>query len=114
MGFVRRGVAMPNVGSYSFHPPVFPEKKDFAMNVTSMAKLSVGDTGSFRELSAKRNPDGLALVYVPGLGALLERARQLKGSELSEEESARIAQAATVMAATPQVAKQTIQNRGYE
>ena len=84
------------------------------MNASSIGKLSVGDVGSFRELSAKRNPDGLALVYIPGLAALLERARQLKGSELSEEESARIAELATVMAAPPEVAKETIENRGYE
>ncbi|SHL90760.1 hypothetical protein SAMN05444159_7156 [Bradyrhizobium lablabi] len=84
------------------------------MNASSIEKLSVGDVGSFRELNAKRNPDGLALVYIPGLAALLERARQLKGSELSEEESARIAEHATVMAAPPEVAKETIENRGYE
>ncbi len=77
-------------------------------------KLSVGDVGSFRELSAKRNPGGLVLVYIPRLGALLERARQLKGSDLSKEEAKRIAEHATVMAATPQVAKATIEKRGYE
>ena len=84
------------------------------MNISYIGKLSVGDVGSFRELSAKRNPDGLALVDMPGLAALLERAKQLKGSELSEKESARIAEHATVMAATPEVAKETIANRGHE
>jgi hypothetical protein len=88
-------------------------RKDFAMSA-SIGKFSVGDVGSFGELSAKRNPDGLSLVYVPGLAALLERARQLKGSELSETESARIAEHANVMAVTPEVAKETIENRGYE
>jgi hypothetical protein len=84
------------------------------MNASSIGKLSVGDVGSFAELSAKRNPDGLVLVYIPGLGALLERAKQLKGSELSEQQAARIAEHATVMAAAPEVAKETIENRGYE
>jgi hypothetical protein len=54
------------------------------------------------------------LVCVPGLAALLERARQLKGSELSEAETARIAEHASAMAVTPEVAKKTIADRGYE
>jgi hypothetical protein len=33
---------------------------------------------------------------------------------LSEKELARIAEHATVIAATPEVAKETIENRGYE
>ena len=60
------------------------------MNASSSAgKLSAGDLGSFGELEARSNPDGL---YVPGLAALLERASQLKGSELSDAETARIAE----------------------
>jgi hypothetical protein len=90
------------------------EQEDLAMNAASTGKLCVGDTGSFAELSAKENPDGLKLVYIPGLAALLERAKQLKGSELSEQESARIAAHATVPVATPALAKKTIDNRGYE
>jgi len=84
------------------------------MNASSIGILRPGDAGSFGGLSAKDNPDGLALVYVPGLAALLERAKQLKGSELSEEESARIAEHANVMAVTPEMAKETIESRGYE
>jgi hypothetical protein len=93
---------------------VSKNKKDLAMNASSPGKLSVGDVGSFAELGAKGNPDGLVLVYIPGLAALLERAKQLKGSELSKQESARIAAHANVMAVTPEVAKKTIDNRGYE
>jgi hypothetical protein len=84
------------------------------MNASSVEKLSVGDVGSFGELRAKSNPDGLVLVYTPGLAALLERAEQLKGSELSEDQTARIAEHATVMAVAPEVAKKTIERRGYE
>jgi hypothetical protein len=85
------------------------------MSITFIGKkLSVGDAGSFRELSALRNPDGLVLVYLPGLAALLERARQLKGSGLSESEAARIAEGANVVAARPDVARKTIEDRGYE
>ena len=84
------------------------------MSTPSIGNLCPGDVGSFGELSAKKNPDGLALVYVPGLAALLERAKQLKGSELSEEESARIAEHANVMAVPPAVARQAIEGRGYE
>ena len=84
------------------------------MNASSAEEISFGDVGTFGELSAKRNPDGLVLVYIPGLAALLERAKQLKGSELSETESARIAEHASMMAVTPEMAKETIENRGYE
>ncbi len=71
------------------------------MSASSTGELAIGDVGSFGELSAKSNPDGLALVYIPGLAALLERARQLKGADLSEAEAARIAERAGVMAVTP-------------
>ena len=84
------------------------------MTASPIGKLSVGEVGSFRELSAKENPDGLAVVYIPALAALLERAKQLKGSELSEKGLARIAEHATMIAATPEVAKETIEKRGYE
>jgi len=84
------------------------------MSASSSATLSKADIGTFAELKAKKNPDGLVLVYVPGLAALLERARQLKGSELSEAETARIAEHASAMAVTPEVAKKTIADRGYE
>ncbi len=84
------------------------------MNASFAAKLSAGDIGSFGELKARPNPDGLVLVYVPGLAALRERARQLKGSELSEAETARIAEHASAMAVAPEVAKKTIEDRGYE
>ena len=84
------------------------------MNASSIGKLSLGEVGSFAELSARRNPDGLALVYIPGLAALLERARQLKGCELTAEESARIAAHANVTAVAPEVAKKTVDSRGYE
>jgi hypothetical protein len=62
------------------------------MTASPIGKLSVGDVGRFREPSAKENPDGLAVVYIPALAALLARAKQLKGSELSEKELARIAE----------------------
>jgi hypothetical protein len=88
--------------------------REFAVSAAPVGKLSVGDVGSFGEFSARKNPDGLVLVYVPGLAALLERARQLNGSELSEQQAARIAEHASVMAVTPEVAKETIENRGYE
>ena len=84
------------------------------MSASSAGRLSVGDIGSFGELRARQNPDGLVLVYVPGLAALLERARQLKGSELSEAEAASIAEHASVMAVTAEVAKKTVADRGYE
>ncbi|HLX13962.1 MAG TPA: hypothetical protein VKS24_01990 [Bradyrhizobium sp.] len=84
------------------------------MSATSAEKPSAGDIGSFGEFNTRPNPDGLVLVYVPGLAALLKRASQLKDSELSEAETARIAEHASAMAVAPEVAKKTIQDKGYE
>jgi hypothetical protein len=48
-----------------------------------MNKLKVGDTGTFQELSRLKNIDNLIVSYNPPVEAMLERAAQLKGEELS-------------------------------
>lgn len=76
--------------------------------------LRVGDNGSFEELSRKPNPDNLVLQYVPGIDALLARAAQLKGAELSENQVARIRAGANVMAVPAEMAAALNEKRGYE
>lgn len=75
--------------------------------------LQDGDTASYEELSKKENPNGLILLYIPGLEALFERAIQLKGTDLSNEEKEKIKQRATVIATHPEAAKKVIEKRGY-
>ncbi|MCT7568489.1 hypothetical protein [Aliarcobacter butzleri] len=75
--------------------------------------LQDGDTGSYEELSKEENPNDLMLLYIPGLEALFERALQLKGTDLSNEEKEKIKQRATVIATHPEAAKQVIEKRGY-
>lgn len=79
-----------------------------------MTDLAFGDVGSYEELSLKPNPENLILVYVPGIDALLERAKKLKGADLSPEEESRIRAKATVIASPKEVAEKTIEQRGYE
>lgn len=78
------------------------------------AVLRVGDTGPYAILATKQNPQGLSLVYVPGLMALHGRAAQLKGRPLSEPELKRIADEAEAIAVPGEVAEKTIAERGYK
>jgi len=75
--------------------------------------LENGEVGSYKELSKKENPENLTLLYIPGLEALFERAVQLKGCSLSDEEKEKIRQGATVSATHREVAKEVINKRGY-
>ena len=52
--------------------------------------LEVGETGSFQELSTKVNSENLVISYNPPIEAMLERAKELKGEELSDSEIERI------------------------
>jgi hypothetical protein len=75
--------------------------------------LKVGDTGSFIELNVMDNPNNLELLYIPGVEALLARAEELKGSQVTEHEEQRIRNEAQVIATNKKVAEKTIQERGY-
>lgn len=80
----------------------------------TMSNLAIGEQGPFAELSRRPNPERHALVYVPALAALLERAKQLKGAELSEKQVERIASNATVICMNAVVAEAFLKQRGYE
>lgn len=69
--------------------------------------LEVGDTGSFQELSAKNNLENLVISYIPPIEGMLERAKQLKGEELSDGEIARIRSNAPAVALPDDVHKAT-------
>src|SRR5262245_992260 len=46
-------------------------------STTAMSALHVGDSGAYGELVKRPLPEGLSLVFVPSLAALLMRAQQL-------------------------------------
>ncbi len=82
------------------------------MSEPSDTQLQVGDVGSYESLSGKPNPEELVIIYMPSLAAFIERATELKGSELSESELHRISQVAQAMALPQDVAEKTIADRG--
>lgn len=83
-------------------------------SMSQVVILKVGDTGSYAELAARSNPEGLVLLYNPGISALLARAKSLKGSALTGSEKKRIVESAPVIATPKSVAEATIRQRGYE
>jgi hypothetical protein len=75
-----------------------------------MNKLKVGDTGTFQELSRLKNIDNLIVSYNPPVEAMLERAAQLKGEELSSSERERIRNNAPAIALPKEVHEATFGN----
>lgn len=76
--------------------------------------LTVGQTGSYAELSKLKNPDNLDFLYIPGISALLVRAEELKGEPLTEKQKLNIRNNSQVVVTPTEVAQATIQDRGYE
>jgi hypothetical protein len=75
--------------------------------------LKEGDHGSYGTLSGRPRPDGLAILFVPALSALLTRAEQLKGAALTEEQVLRVRDAAVAVVTRADAAAATIAQRGY-
>ncbi|QNK73350.1 hypothetical protein H7F36_19935 [Variovorax sp. PAMC28562] len=82
--------------------------------MSQVINLKVGDTGSYAELATRVNSEGLVLLHIPGISALLTRAESLKGSALTGIEKNRITDSAPVVATPKSVAEATIRQRGYE
>src|SRR5262245_32513322 len=75
--------------------------------------LSVGATGPYAEIAARRLPVGLVLLFVPRLAATVTRAEQLNGSALNREEVLRIRDQAGVLVSDPGPARAVEERRGY-
>ena len=78
-----------------------------------MTPLKEGDHGPYGTLSGRQLPDGLAILFIPALSALLTRAEELKGAPLTEEQVLRIRDAAVAVVTTADAATATIEQRGY-
>ncbi len=75
--------------------------------------LKEGDHGAYGDLACRALPDGLVLLFIPSLAALLGQAEQLKGGPLTEEQVIRIRDAAQVVATLPSAAAAVEARRGY-
>ena len=92
------------------HPP--GSREDGAVENTGRP-LKEGDHGPYGELAGRTLPDGLAFLFMPSLAALLDRAEQLKGAALTEEQVLRVRDAALVVVTPADVASATEAERGY-
>ena|SRR5262245_33286844 len=75
--------------------------------------LKEGDHGPYGTLSGRPLPDGLAVLFIPSLAALLARAEELKGSPLTEEQVIRVRDAAQAVVTRADAAAATVEQRGY-
>ncbi len=77
-------------------------------------RLTVGETGPYAPLATRPLGDGLVLLFIPSLAALVTRAEQLKGSPLSREELLRIRDNASVVVCESEQVRAVEEQRGYE
>jgi hypothetical protein len=77
------------------------------------AELELGDTGTYAELRLRSNTADHALIFIPSLASLLERAREISGIELSALQSRKIRDAAIVIALPREMAVSGAEERGY-
>jgi hypothetical protein len=76
-------------------------------------RLRHEQSGSFSELSAVPNPEGLVVVHTPSLLSWLQRAEQQKGSALSPAEVQRIRDGAPAIALRPEQVEAMKAERGH-
>jgi hypothetical protein len=75
--------------------------------------LQPGEAGPYAAISRRPNPDRYAIVFIPSLAALLTRAAELKGGDLTREEVLHVRDACQVLV-TDQGSVQAIEERrGY-
>lgn len=75
--------------------------------------LQEGECGPYGEFVGRDLPDGLVLVFMPSLVALLDQAEQLTGAPLTENQVIRVRDAALVVVTQPDPAAAVEQERGY-
>jgi len=77
------------------------------------AAIKVGDVGGWTEISARPNPEGLGVIPIPALSAILLAKEREKGSPLTEAEVLRIRDHAAVMV-LPDKGEPLVERRGYK
>jgi hypothetical protein len=77
-----------------------------------MSTLKFGDSVAYGELVQRPLPEGLALVFVPSLAALLVQAQELNGGALTEAQVLRIRDGSKVMVVGPDQVRAAEEARG--
>lgn len=80
----------------------------------SIPVLEEGDFGSYGSLAGHLLPEGLVVLFVPSLAALLTRAEELKGVPLTEAQVCAIRDGAQVVVSRADVAAEMVAQRGYD
>jgi hypothetical protein len=81
---------------------------------TTTPPLCVGETGAYGELVQRPLPEGLSLVFIPSLAALLTQAQDLNGgAELTERQVLAIRDGSSVMVGHNEVVRSVEEGRGY-
>jgi hypothetical protein len=75
--------------------------------------LREGEGGPYGRLAGRPLPDGLVVVFMPSLVALLAGAERIKGDPLTEGQVLRIRDAAQAVVTSPGPAAAVEQERGY-
>jgi hypothetical protein len=83
------------------------------MSDNARRPLECGETGTYAEMILRSLPEGTLLVFVPSLAALLTRAEQLKGAELTRKEVFRIRDHCNVIVTASRTARAMEEQRGY-
>ena len=78
-----------------------------------MSALHPGETGDYSALAKRPLPEGLTLVFVPSLAALLMHAKQLNDGALSERQVLAVRDASKVVVVHEDVARAMEEQRGY-
>jgi hypothetical protein len=78
-----------------------------------MSMLHPGDSGEYGEIAKRPLPEGLVLVFVPSLTALLLRAQELNGGALNERQVLAIRNGSKVIVVHREVARAMEEQRGY-
>jgi aryl carrier-like protein len=78
-----------------------------------MSTLQFGESGEYAVLVKRPLPEGLALVFIPSLAALLTRAQQLNDAALTENQVLRIRDGSNVMVVGLDAVRAMEEQRGY-
>ena len=78
-----------------------------------MPTPAAGDSGEYREFAHHALPEHLCLVFIPSLAALLERAKELNGAPLTENQVLRIRDGSKVLVVHTHAAEAIEESRGY-
>ena len=81
--------------------------------MVTMSTLQFGESGAYGELVRRPLPEGLSLVFVPSLAALLSEAQEMNGAALTEDQVLRMRDGSMVMVVGHDQVRAVEEKRGY-